>query len=253
VSLNVVAVLVAFLVGTLILRLVLPSKVRAAKAEDELRSWVRSGVPLLAIGLLLVINSQVGTILLGLLDDPAAAGIFSAATKISAFTSFLFLAATYPLYPTVARLWATGEQAELQRLLTRAIRPVLLGSVAVAVVFLVFGRPILRIIGADFGDGVTALRVLTIGELVKVLAGFGGLALVMTPFESSMARAMALAVAINVPLTVVLIPVWGASGAAVATSASSVLSSAYIAWLSWRKLGLYAPALGLPRRRGRST
>ena len=244
VGLYVVAVLVGFVVGTVILRLVTPREVRSATAEDEVRAWIRSGLPLMAIGLLLVVQSQIGTILLGSMDSAKAAGIFTAATKVAMFTSFLYLAATYPLYPTVARLWATGEKAELQRVLTRTIRLVLLGSVVVAVVFLVFGAPILRVLNTDFEGGVTALRILTVGELLKVLAGFGGLALVMTPFEGSMARAMAVGVAVNVPLTAALIPVWGASGAALGTSVSVLLSSAYIAWLAWRDLGVYSPALG---------
>jgi O-antigen/teichoic acid export membrane protein len=170
--------------------------------------------------------------------------------RAAMFTSFLFLAATYPLYPNVARLWTVGDSAAIQRLLTRAIRIVSLFSVVAALVFLVFADQILGIFGQEFTGASIALRILVAGEFVKVMMGFGGVALVMTSQERSMARAAGLGVGLNVALALALIPVWGVNGAATASAASAIASSAYIAWLSWRRLGLYAPAVGRSTPRG---
>ena len=251
VSLNVVAVFFAFAIGTLLLRRVVPSEVREARAETETRGWVRSAGPLLAIGVLLVLNGQLGVIALGSLADAKAAGIFSVVIKVSAFTSFFYLAASYPLYPSVARLWALGDTESIEKLLTRTSRFVLAGSLAIGAVILVFGGRILEIFGADFdgGGGLTALRILTVAELVKVAAGYGGLVLMMTPYERSMMLGTGLGVLCNVPLALILIPIWGVSGAAVALSVSGAVSALAFVWLSRRQVGIYGWALGgLPRR-----
>lgn len=244
IALNVVAATLAFLVGVALLWWALPPSVRRSKAEFEHRDWARSALPLLAMSLLLSANNQVGTIMLGALGSSAEAGMYNVAVRAATFTSFLFLAASYPLYPNVARLWTVGDRDAIQRLLSRAIRIVSVFSITAALGFVVFANPFLDIFGSDFGDASTALRILVAGELVKVLMGYGGVALIMTSHERSMARAASLGVAVNVGLAFALIPVWGVNGAATASMASAVASSACIAWLSWRRLRIYAPALG---------
>jgi O-antigen/teichoic acid export membrane protein len=244
IALNVSAAAIAFAVGAALLRWSLPAGVRQSKPEYEQRDWARSAVPLLVMSMLLTLNNQIGTILLGALDSADAAGTFNVAVRIAMFTSFLFLAATYPLLPNVARLWTVGDRVAIQRLVTRAIRVVAIFSVVVAVALVALAPQILGIFGGEFSGGATALRILVVGELVKVLMGFGGIALVMTAKESIMARGVGLGVALNVVLALALIPVWSANGAATASTVSALASSAYIAWLTLRQLGIYAPAIG---------
>lgn len=246
IALNVVAATLAFVVGVALLWWALPPSVRRSKAEFEHRDWARSALPLLAMSLLLSANNQVGTIMLGALGSSAEAGMYNVAVRAATFTSFLFLAASYPLYPNVARLWTVGDRAAIQRLLSRAIRIVSLFSVTAAIAFVVFANPFLGIFGGDFGEASTALRILVAGELVKVLMGYGGVALIMTSHEKSMARAASLGVVVNVGLAFALIPGLGVNGAAAASMVSAVASSGCIAWLSWRRLRIYAPALGRP-------
>ena len=243
-ALHVTAAAGAFLLGAAMLRAVLPRGVRETPPEYAQRAWTRSALPMLAFGVLLVVNGQVGTILLGPLSSADAAGVFNVASRAAAFTSFLYLAATYPLSPNVARLWALGDMASLQRVLTRTGRVVLVVSCLVALLFFVFGEQLLAVFGGDFTGGVTALRLLVLAELVKVAVGFGGVALLMTRYEASMTRAMTLGVVVNVALTAGLAPLWGATGAACGALASALLTSAYISILVWRRLGIYAPAIG---------
>ena len=247
VALNVAAAFAAFVLGTALLRSALPRQTREAKPEYHNRAWLESGLPLLALGLVMVINGQVGTILLGATDGAESAGIFNVAVRFATFSSFLFLTVSYPLYSVVARLWAAGATDQLQRLLTRTGRAVLVFTAAVAVPFLLFPQQLLALFGPDFDAGVGALRILVVGEVLKVACGFGGLALVMSPYERSMAVGMALGVAVNVPLTAALIPIWGIEGAAIGSTAGAAISSILVAWLAWRRLGVYAPGLGRVR------
>lgn len=247
-SLNVAAAAAAFILGAVLLRALVPTPVRTAVPEYDSRAWIRGGLPLLGLALLLVVNMQVGTILLGALESADAAGTYSVASRIALFTGFFFLAATYPLYPSVARLWARGDTDSIQRVLTRAGRAVLVISSCIAALLVAFAPQVLEVFGAEFAEGADALRIVALGQLVAVATGFGGLALVMTPHEGSMTLGTGIGVAVNILLTAALVPVWGVNGAAIGAAAGFLVAGALVAWLAWRRLGIYAPALGRPSR-----
>jgi O-antigen/teichoic acid export membrane protein len=244
IALNVFAAGVAFIVGTVLLWRVLPGEVWWAEPDFERRNWVRSALPFVGISMLLTINNQLGTILLGTFADSEAAGMFSVAMRVAMFTSFMFLAATYPLYPNVARLWAAEDTDAIQHLLTRTVRVVTIFSIVIALGLCVFANEILAIFGSEFSEAATAFRILVVAELAKAVLGFGGIVLVMTTHERSMARATAVGVTLNLAIAIALIPVWGVDGAAVASAVSTIASGMCIVWFAWRRLGVYAPAIG---------
>jgi O-antigen/teichoic acid export membrane protein len=196
-------------------------------------------------------NAQVGTILLGILADPRAAGVFNVAFRITTLISFVLLAASYPLGPLVARLEAEGRRDEVQRVVVRAARAVLAVSVPVTIVILVFVERILSLFGAHFGDGATAVWIMAVGDIVNVLTGYGGLVLVMSGREADLARSVILGALFNLGLGFALISPFGPTGAAIATAASVTVTNLATNWWSWRRLRVWAavvvPARAEPR------
>jgi O-antigen/teichoic acid export membrane protein len=243
-ALQVAATLCAFGMGVLLLRRSIPTAVRGATPEYEMASWRRSGLSLVALNVVMAANAQVGTILLGALNGAADAGVFNVASRTTTFISFIMLAATYPLMPLVARLYAAGELRELQHIVVRTARVVLLFAAPTGLVLVIFGPTILSLFGAGFGDGATAVRILAIGELVNVLTGFGGLVLVMTGHEKDLARSVALGAVLNLGLTVLLIPIVGIDGAAIGTATGLVCSNLLMTWLAWRRIGVWPAVVG---------
>jgi O-antigen/teichoic acid export membrane protein len=238
------AALVGFALGAWFLRRTLPARVRTAARESASDSWRRSALALVFLNVVMAANAQVGTIMLGVLSGGRDAGVFNVAFRVTIFISFVLLAASYPLSPTVARLHAAGERAQIQRTVVRAARLVLLVSIPVALVLVVFAPEVLSVFGRDFSEGATAVRILAVGDLVNVVTGYGGLVLVMSGRESDLARSMALGAVLNVGLAAVLIPPFGVDGAAVATAASLAVSNLAMTWLSWRQLGIWAAVVG---------
>jgi O-antigen/teichoic acid export membrane protein len=246
-AMYVVSFAVAFAVGAYLLRHTLPADARAATPSYETRVWARSAIPLFLATGVGALSAPMGTILVGLLGGPGEVGIYSVAVRVAVFTSFVSFAAAFPLMPAVARLHAAGERGELQRLLTRATRSVVWASLPIAVMLLVLARPLLGLFGAGFEAGTDALRILIVGEFLKLLAGFSGIALLMTGNEGGMPRALVVGVLINASLSVALIPLWGVAGAAVATSVSAVVSTFLMAYYAWSRAGVVA-AIVWPRQ-----
>jgi len=192
----------------------------------------------------LAANTQVGTILLGALSSATDAGVFNVATRTTTLISFIMLAAMYPLMPLAARLYAAGEVAQLQRVVIRAARAVLLFAAPTALVLVVFGPSILGLFGTGFDEGSTAMRILAIGELVNVVTGFGGLVLVMTGHERELALCVGIGAVLNLGLSTVLIPVVGLEGAAIGTATGLACANAAMTWLSWRQVGVWSAVAG---------
>lgn len=248
VALNVTAGLVAFVCGAYLLRRTLPREVRTAKREYEWQSWARSAIPLLALSGVSALQPQIGTIVLGSVAGAEEAGVYNVAQRVALLATFLHMAAAYPLMPMVARLFASKELERIEAVLTHAARVFLLLSAPIALVLLVFAGDVLEIFGSGFDDGVTALRILVVGMIIRLAAGFAGLALVMTGHEASLTKTVAAGTALTVALSLALGPIWGAEGAAVALVVGLGVSDVVVVYVLWRRLGIYvAPIPRLSR------
>lgn len=246
---QVLAALIAFMLGALLLRRCLPSDASHAAHEYDRASWQRSALPLVLLNVVLAANSQVGTILLAALAGPADAGVFNVAARASTLISFVLLAGSYPLMPAVARLHAAGQLEMLQRVVVRTARGVLILAIPTATVLIVFAPVILGLFGPGFVGGVTAIRILAIGELVNVLTGYGGLLLVMTGHAADLTKCVAVGALLTLGLMAILVPLASVNGAAIATAIGLGSSNALMTWLAWRRLGVWAGVISFERFR----
>jgi O-antigen/teichoic acid export membrane protein len=250
IGLQAAATLAAFGLGVALLIRRMPAAAARAVPRYETRAWARSAAPLLLVSALSAINLNVSVIALGATSEPAEVGVYGVAGRIAIFTSFLTTAAMYSLMPLTARLFATGERDRLRRLLPRAARALLLGASPIALAFLLFPAFFLGVFGDEFHSGATALRILVLGEVVKIALGSGSMVLAMTGNERQVLKGAALGAGANVVLVAALVPRFGAEGAAVAQAVSGLLSNLWYARLVWARLGFYTPAVPVRRSSG---
>lgn len=242
IALFVIATMIAFALGALLLARSLPTAVRRATPRYESGSWARSALPLVLMGLVGVVSAQLGTILLGVFAKPEDTGVFALALRLSTFASFLFLASTYPLMPAVARLHSLGDDENMRQTVHRVARMVFLLSLPVALGIIIFAHPLLGLFGDDFRAGTSTVRILVLGELVKVFLGLSGLLLVMTGREADFARGVTAGAVVGLALSLALIPPFDAIGAAVATAAGVGVTHVLLTMLSHRRLGFSGAA-----------
>ena len=248
VGLNVATTGLAFVLSTILLARLLPRVARTATHAYETRSWRRSSVPLLLGSGIQAVNAQAGLLLLGLFEPAAEAGRYGVSLKAATTISFLLLTVSYPVEPTIARLFAQRDLERVQRLVSRTARGVLLMTLPLAIAMVVYAGPVLHtFFGVRFTGAAVMLRILAAGEAVNVLTGLCGVVLLMTGHEAKMARGIAVGAAATLLLSLSLIPVWGAVGAAVATAAGNVASNVLLSIFAWRSVKIYTPAFGLHR------
>ena len=245
VAANVLALACAMAVGAYTLRRVLPGGVRTARPLYETRDWARQAVPLVLFSGIVTINSQFDVVLLGALTGPRDAGIYSVASRIASLVSFFFIAAAIPLMPAIARLYASGERTQLERVLAWSARGIFFASLPLGLAVIVFAQPLMSLFGAGFGgSGPLALRILAVGQLVNVATGFAGTALVMTGHASLLTKGYAIGAAFSVILNAALIPPFGLIGAAIATAIGISVINIGVVVILRRRLSINALPFG---------
>jgi O-antigen/teichoic acid export membrane protein len=221
-----------------LLRRSLPAAARAATPEFRTRLWLAGAVPFLWILGMSVVLMYVDVIMLGLLAGSEAAGIYRVAAQMAASVAFPLTAVNMAFAPAIAGLYAQHDMATLQRKATMAAQAILAMALPIAVVLILFGRPILALFGAEFVAGQSALTILVIGHLLNAAMGTSGYLLIMTKHERAAAVTFTVAAAINIVGHLLLIPLWGVNGAAAATAFSLVFVSVTFAVLTYWRLGI---------------
>jgi O-antigen/teichoic acid export membrane protein len=246
VTLYAVTLALAALAAFGLLRRSTPREVRTADKRFDDRAWLVGATVLAFLSGTVIINAQIGVVLLGTMADSGSAGLFAVAQRGAMLVAFPLAAVNSAIAPTAARLWAAGERGELQRLVTLSARGALLAALPVAGAFVFFGGPILRLVfGADFSAADVSLAVVSLGQMANVATGSVGVLLVMTGHQREAALGTAAGAGLNVLLTIALIPPLGALGAAAAAAASNVVSNGLLVIAVRRKLRLDSTAAGL--------
>jgi len=134
------------------------------------------------------------------------------------------------LGPVMARYQKTGRTLELQDLINRQLKKLNLFVLPIPIVLVVGGKFLLQFIfGTALGEAYVPMLILLGAGWVNLFFGPAGVLLNMGGHEKLSLRATMIALLINVVLNLLLIPLLGAIGAAIATVVS-VLSWNLILW-----------------------
>jgi O-antigen/teichoic acid export membrane protein len=184
--------------------------------------WLALAAPLLLVQILHVITNRADLILLGIFREVGEVGVFNVAARLADILGMALIASNFVLAPRLAAAWTRGDMVEAQTLLTRTTRGVALASASLAVGLAVFGPLVLRLYGPEFAEAFLPLLLLMGGRVVS--AGFGGVGIVLVTAgeERGLLVGIAAGAGVNVLLNLLLIPPFGALGAATATAVSIV-------------------------------
>ncbi len=220
VSIGLAITVTAFLIGNRMLSAVLPAEVRSAEPTMAKRAWLASAAPMVMITGLEVINGQMDIIMLGAMTSEKVTGIYSVAARGALLAVFIWAAINMAIGPIIARTYYSGDHVAMKTLIRKSAIGIFLFTLPVCAILFLFGEFFLSLFGPEFIAGKPALNILLIGYLVMTLAGSAGLILKMTGHERDVMWTGAGAALVNVTLNAVLIPSFGAEGAATATAVS---------------------------------
>ncbi|MBC7583744.1 MAG: polysaccharide biosynthesis C-terminal domain-containing protein, partial [Tardiphaga sp.] len=127
---------------------------------------------------------------------------------------------------------------------THAIKWTFWPSLAVTIVLLALGKPLLWLFGPSFVAGYDIMFIAAIGLVVRSAIGPVERLLNMLGHQNICALAYALAFAMNLALCILLVPRYGGHGAAAATSIALTFETVLLFWIVRTRLGLHVLAFG---------
>jgi len=218
-----IAAMIVLVFGLILLHRNLPDMARAVNPDYKDMEWLRRAVPFTLIGGAGIINSQTDIVMLAWLANAEDVGMYRVAVQGAALVAFGLQSANAVVAPQFSRLYAQGEMARLQYLVTQSARFVLLAAIPIALALILAGATLVSwVFGHEFAAAYGPLEILTVGQLVN--AGFGsvGFLLNMTGHERIAANILWKSALLNMLLNALLIPFFGMMGAALATAISLV-------------------------------
>ena len=238
------ALALTLLVQEILLGQALPSEGRRAPPEFRTRFWLSESFPLLLIAGFVILLNQTDIIMVGALAGDEEVGLYASASVTARWVSFMLLSANAVAAPMIAGLHAEGDKASLQALVTRVARWTFWPSLALAAVLILGAGPVLDLFGEDFAQARWALVILVSGQVVNAAMGPVGHLMNLTGHGRESAVVYGTAAGVNVALNLLLIPVMGMEGAAVATATSVILWNLWLFVLVRRKVGVHSFFLG---------
>jgi O-antigen/teichoic acid export membrane protein len=188
------------------------------------RELLLFSLPLLATGSLGVIMSYTDTLMLGNMMTSGDVGLYNTAVPL-AYLLILPNSALLIIYtPVISGLYARNLMNEIKRnyvIVTKWISSLVL---PLFLVLFLFPETVLDLIySSNYIPASIALRILALGQIINVFLGPNGATLISLGKTRFYMWVSIVCAGVNVVLNILLIPLWGIAGAAVATSLSLVL------------------------------
>jgi len=171
--------------------------------------------------------SQADKILLGFYLNPRLVGIYVLASTLSAFIPMVLQSVNQIFAPVIADLHARGQIEVLRRLFQTLTKWVIGSTFPLALVVIVFSPQMMQIFGADFESGWPVLVIGALGQLINCGVGSVGYLLLMSGNQKRLIRVQFVMAAVSVVVNIVLIPVLGIVGAAIAAAVINVASNVW--------------------------
>jgi len=203
-------------------------------------SFVSESSPLFGVMVCQQLSLVTPLLILGAMKSGADAGLFYSANRTAALVGLILVAANSIVAPKIAALYHNKELATMDRVIRRSA--MLVSGIAGPLLLVLIMVPgfVMAIFGTEFVESASILRVLAVGQILNVLTGSVGFVLMMTENLRSMFITALTSVVANVVLSLMLVPSYGALGAAFATAGSLAVASILRVLFVWRNLGVIA-------------
>ena len=196
-----------------------------------------SSLPLFSVALLGLVIQQAGTISLGIWGAVDEVGIFNVANRLAALLLFPLMAMISILTPKFAAMHRQNNVQGLTRLARSSSRVLTCFAVPVSLGVALSSRFILSLFGQEFSEGYIVLNILLVGVVVNASTGAVAELLMMSGNEKIVSLGLALSALLTILLCLILVPLYGGVGAAIAMASGTSLQNLFMLIKVKQKLG----------------
>jgi O-antigen/teichoic acid export membrane protein len=235
----VIATWVTAVVQLLLLDRRLAGAVAPGPKSYEPGTWLLTAIPIFMVEGFYFLLTYTDVLVLQQFRPPEEVAIYYAAAKTLALVTFVHYSVAAATTHKFTEYHVRGDRARLAAFLSDSIRWTFWPSLAATLVILALGRPFLWLFGPRFVEGYSLMFILALGPLARAAIGPVERLLNMVGEQRACALVYAGAFTFNFIACLVLIPLLGIHGAAVATAAAVLVESVLLFFVTKRRLGLH--------------
>ena len=184
----------------------------------QTKSMLKVALPLLLVSSTNLIAANADVYMLGWLRNSVEVGLYSVASRLGLLTNFFLAISISALSPKIASLYADGKTREIEKMIQQITKGLFILGLTSILFYTFFGKFILSFWGNQFIESYWVLGIITVGQFFNISTGSTGVFLMMTGHEKLLGRITLLSVIVNITINLFLIPLYGAVGAAIATT-----------------------------------
>ena len=215
------SILLGLIIGIILLLKIFPG-LRDSNIKPDLnrREIISYSYPLFLSSFFTIFLNQTDILMLSYYLPADQIGIYSIANRLAVLVFFL-ASSTFAIFsPAIARLLGKDQREDIESLLNKVTRLVLIATIPIFLIITIFSKEALTIFGKEFTRGNTALLILASSFLFNSLIGFAGQILgIMGRSKLILINSLGASI-LNIVLNYALIPRYGILGAAMATGFS---------------------------------
>lgn len=186
----------------------------------DTRLLLRTSLPLLFVSFGYLAMNWTDILALGSFASPSEVGVYGVARRLTILTTTFMMASVSSVAgPQFAALHAQHDTAALARFVRQCTFWMLAATLPVILALLIFPGVVLGLFGPQFEEGAWPLRILAFGQLAMIMVGPVESLLIMTGHGKQMRNIIGATAIANIIGNLLLVPSYGAIGAASSTSA----------------------------------
>lgn len=227
-----VSLMIVFFLSLLILR---KRRLQQIKAKNMIPEMLSFSLPLYISAIFGVLASWTDTIALGIFKSANFVGVYNAALPLAQLIMAVPLSFSMIFNPVMAEYYSKGRFNQVEKINRTVIKWIFMINFGIALPLIIFSRQVLNFLfGIEYTAGWPALIILSVGFLFTTfIYTSSGILGVLKKTRQVMACNITSA-AINIILNMVLVPVYGLVGAAIATAITYTFTAAVLIAFVWR-------------------
>ncbi|MFC1932408.1 oligosaccharide flippase family protein [Chloroflexota bacterium] len=185
-----------------------------------LKSYLTFGIPLLPAGLSNWAIHLSDRLFISYFIGMSALGIYSVVYSLSEMFMFLFFNPIFlMLTPVISKLWNEDKKEDVKRVTKYSLKYALMFAIPAAFGFCILGRSFLtKFTTAEFATGYYLIPMVASGYIFYLVSGMAGQVFLLVQKTKFSGIILSSACVLNIILNALLIPRWGITGAAIATT-----------------------------------
>lgn len=200
-----------------------PASKEAFITNAQYKEILQLSFPMLMTYLAFTINNSADVFILKANNvSTDLVGIYKTCANISMLAATLLVALNTTVQPKITQLYTQQKFDEVQRIAVKSSKLIFLLSVPVFIILLFLSKQVMWLYGEEFMKGAICLSILTIGQVINTICGPVAQLLNATGYHHTFRNISFIGMAVNIIANLILIPMFGFVGAAIANSISMI-------------------------------